>query len=39
VFFTGDVKTLHNSELFFTIKEMAIKAGFWREEHAALVYL
>jgi len=39
VFFAEDVKTLHNSELFFTIKEMAIKAGYWREEHAALVYL
>ena len=38
VFFADDAKTLQNSELFFTIKEMAIKAGYWREEHAALVY-
>jgi hypothetical protein len=38
VFFAEDAKTLMDSELFFTIKEMAIAAGYWREEHAALVH-
>jgi len=38
VFFTEDAKALMNSELFFTIKEMAIATGYWREEHATLVH-
>ena len=38
VFFTEDAKALMDSELFFTIKEMAVAAGYWREEHATLVH-
>jgi hypothetical protein len=38
VFFVENVKELEDRELFFTIKDMAIRAGYWREEYATLVF-